>query len=56
MTKKAVCLVPMHTIEHDLRQAVINPDIEDPVNPANIKMIKPLAKSLLMDTDGPAER
>jgi len=46
----------LHTIEHDLRQAVINPDIEDPVNFTNIKMIKPLAKSLLMETDGPAER
>ena len=46
----------LHTIEQDLRQAVRNPNIEDPVNPSNLKMAIPLAKSLLMVTDGPAQR
>ena len=45
----------LHTIEQDLQQAVRNPNIEDPVNPSNLKMAIPLAKSLLMVTDGPAQ-
>jgi len=45
----------LHTIEQDLQQAVRNPNIEDPVNPSNLKMGIPLAKSLLMVTDGPAQ-
>ncbi len=45
----------LHTIEQDLQQAVRNPNIEDSVNPSSLKMGMPLAKSLLMVTDGPAQ-
>ena len=45
----------LHTIEQDLQEAVRNPGIEDLVNPSNLKMMIPLAKSLLMVTDGPAQ-
>jgi len=45
----------LRTIEQDLQQAVRNPNIEDPVNPSSLKMGIPLAKSLLMMTDGPAQ-
>jgi len=45
----------LHTVEQDLKQAVRNPGIEDPVNPNNLKMITLLAESLLLMTDGPAE-
>ena len=34
----------LHTIEHDLQQAVQNPSIEDPVNPSNLKIAIPLER------------
>jgi len=45
----------LHVIEHDGREAVENPNIEDPVNPSNLKNVAPLEKSLLMMSDGPAQ-
>ena len=45
----------LHTIEQDLKEAVRNPRIEDPVKSNNVNMNIPLVKSLLMVTNGPAQ-